>query len=58
MPPWDPSFTVVERATGATLGTFDSEAEAAAALVFAKLDFTEVELVSDANPVMRWAAWA
>jgi len=58
MPVWDPSFTVVERATGETLGTFDSEAEAAAALVFAKLDFTEVEVVSDANPVMRWAAWA
>ena len=58
IPVWDPSFTVVERATGETLGTFDSEAEAAAALVFAKLDPSEVEVFSDANPVMRWAAWA
>ena len=58
MPAWGPSFTVVELATGDTLGTYDSEAEAAAALVFAKLGFNEVEVVSDANPVMRWAAWA
>ena len=58
MPDWDPSFTVVELASGETLGTFDSEAEAAAALVFAKLDFDQVEVVSDVNPVMRWAAWA
>jgi len=58
MPAWDPSFTVVALATGETLGTFDSEAEAAAALVFAKLDTSEVEVVSDINPVMRWAAWA
>ena len=58
MPAWDPSFTIIELASGGTLGTFDSEAEAAAALVFAKLDFDQVELVSDVNPVMRWAAWA
>ena len=57
MPVWDPSFTVVELATGEPLGTFDNEAEAAAALVFARLDFSEVEVVSDVNPVMRWAAW-
>ncbi|MDE0175795.1 MAG: hypothetical protein OXM60_20375 [Defluviicoccus sp.] len=58
MPAWDPSFTVVERATGETLGTYDSEAEAAAALVFAKLGFEQIEVVTDVNPVMRWAAWA
>ena len=58
MPAWDPSFTVVELATGETLGTYDSEAEAAAALVFAKLGFEQVEVVTDVNPVMRWAAWA
>ncbi len=58
MPAWDPSFTVVERATGETLGTYDSEAEAAAALVFAKLGFEQVEVVTDVSPVMRWAAWA
>ena len=58
MPAWDPSFTVIELASGETLGTFDSEAEAAAALVFANLGFDQVEVVSDFNPVMRWAAWA
>jgi len=44
--------------TGDTLGTFDSEAEVAAALVFAKLDFDQVEVLSDASPVARYAARA
>ena len=58
IPVWDPSFTVIELATGETLGSFDSEAEVAAALVFAKLSFDRVEVISDANPVARYAGWS
>lgn len=57
IPVWDPSFTVVELATGETLGCFDSEAEVAAALVFARLSFDQVEVLSDASPVARYAGW-
>ncbi len=34
---WNPQFIVVELATGAEHGSYESEAEAAASLVFAKL---------------------
>ena len=34
IPVWDPSFTVIELATGETRGSFDSEAEAGAELAF------------------------
>jgi hypothetical protein len=57
MPAWDPSFTVVELASGEALGTFDSEAEVAAALVFAKLGFDQVEVLSDAPAIAAIAAW-
>ena len=40
---WEPGFTVIEIATGACHGPFDTEAEAAAAgLIFAKLWFDRV----------------
>ena len=57
IPVWDPSFTVIEIATGERLGTYDSEAEAVAALVFAKLSFDQVEIVSDASPMARLTGW-
>ena len=57
IPAWDPSFTVIEIATGEHLGTYDSEAEAAAALVFAKLSFEQVEVISDASPMARLTGW-
>ena len=58
LPVWDPSFTVIERATGETHGPFDSEAEAVAELAFAGLSFDEVEIVSDAPVTARFTAWA
>ena len=57
IPAWDLSFTVLDLASGDTLGCFDSEAEVAAALVFAKLSFDQVEVISDASPMARYAAW-
>ena len=57
IPVWDPSFAVIEVATGEHLGTYDSEAEAAAALVFAKLSFDQVEIVSDVSPMARLTGW-
>lgn len=58
IPVWDPSFTVIELATGETHGPFDTEAEAVAGLVFAGLEFDEVEIVNDAPVTARLTAWA
>ena len=54
---WDPSFTVIELATGETHGPFDSEADAIAELAFAGLLFDEVEIVSDSPVTARLMAW-
>ena len=51
IPVWDPSFTVVELGTGEHHGTFDSEAEVAACLTFAKLSYDQVEILSDVSPM-------
>ena len=40
---WEPSFIVIE---------------VAAALVFARFSFDRVEMISDANPVARYAGWS
>ena len=46
--PWfSPSYTVIEIATGEDHGTFESLAEVAACLAFARLSLDEVEIVSD-----------
>ena len=58
IPLWDPSFTVIELATGETHGPFDTEADAVAGLVFADLEFDEVEIVNDAPVTARLTAWA
>ena len=52
---WDPSFTVIELATGETHGPFDTEA--VAGLVFAGLEFDEVEIINDAPITARLTAW-
>ena len=57
IPVWEPSFTVIELATGVRHGPFDTEAEAAASLVFAKLAREEVEIVSDAPVTARLTGW-
>ena len=58
IPVWDPSWTVIELATGREHGPFHSEADVALCLAFEKLDRGEVEIVSDASPMTRYAAWS
>ena len=43
-------------ATGIDHGTIDIEAEVAACLALAKLGIDDVEIVSDASPVVRFTA--
>lgn len=57
IPVWDPSFTVIELATGEIHGPFDTEAEAVAELAFAGLEFGEVEIVNDAPVTARLTGW-
>ena len=57
IPVWDPSWTVIEIATGEALGTFDSEADVALCLAFAKLGRDQVEIVTDASPISSYASW-
>ena len=58
IPIWPVQFTVIELATGEDHGTYDSEAEVAACLAFAKLSFDQVELLSDVSPMQRFTAWS
>ena len=44
---WPPHYTVIERGTGLELGVFETEAEAAACLVFARLRPDQVEVRSN-----------
>ena len=55
LPPFPPSYRVIETATGADHGTFESQAEVAAWLAFARLSPDEVEIVPDI-PAMA-ASW-
>ena len=57
IPVWDPSWTVIEIATGEALGTFDSEADVALCLAFAKLGRDQVEVLHDASPMSSYASW-
>ncbi len=56
IPIWDPTWTVIEIATGRDLGTYDSEMEVAACLAFAKLSRDEVEVIADVSPMSRFTA--
>ena len=58
IPVWEPAFAVIELDTGTVHGPFDSEAEAAASLVFAKLSLHEVEIVSDAPITATVTGWS
>ena len=57
IPEWDPSWTVIEIATGEELGTFDSVADIALCLAFAKLRRDQVEIVTDASPMSSLTSW-
>ena len=58
LPPWPALFTVIEIDTGVDHGTYDSPAEVAACLAFAKLGPDDVEIVSDTSAMTRYAAWS
>ena len=57
IPVWDPQFTVIELATGEDYGTYDSEAEVAACLAFAKLSWEQVEVISNISPMALMTSW-
>ena len=56
IPIWDPTWTVIEIATGRELGTLDSEADVALCLAFAKLSREQVEVISDISPMATFTA--
>ena len=56
IPIWDPTWTVIEIATGRDLGTYDSEAEIALCLAFEKLSREQVEVLCDASPMSSYTA--
>ena len=56
IPVWDPSWTVIEIATGREHGPYDSEADVALCLAFEKLARHEVEVLCDASPMATMTA--
>ena len=56
IPLWDPSWTVIEVATGREHGPYDSEADVALCLAFAKLARDEVEVIADISPMATLTA--
>ena len=57
IPIWPAQYTVIELATGDDHGTYDSEAEVAACLAFAKLSWHQVEVISDISPMAAMTSW-
>ena len=57
IPVWDPQFTVIELSTGEDHGTYDSQAEVAACLAFAKLPWEQAEVISDISPMASMNGW-
>lgn len=56
MPDWDPACTVVDRASGEALGTWDRWEDAILSLSFAGLSLDDVELVVEHSPLHSIAA--
>ena len=48
---------MIELATGEDYGTYDSEAEVAMCLAFAKLSRDQVEVLSDISPMATMTGW-
>ena len=57
MPIYPPRITVFEIATGKDHGTWDSWDEVAMCLAFARLSREQVEVISDASPMMTFTSW-
>ncbi len=58
IPVWDPTWTVVELATGQEHGPFGSEADVALCLAFERLSRDEVEILSDVSPMASLTGWS
>ena len=58
MPVYDPQFTVVDLDTGDEHGPYDSWADVALAMAFARLPPDRVEVLTDAPAITGIAAWA
>ena len=56
IPIWDPSWTVIEIATGQEHGPYDSEADVALCLAFARLSREQVEVIADISPMATFTA--
>ena len=54
---WDPTWTVVDQATGREHGPFDGEADVSLCLAFAKLARDQAEVISDLSPMARMSGW-
>ena len=57
IPVWDPTWTVIELATGREHGPFDSEADVALCLAFEKLARDQVEIVKDGSIMAGYTSW-
>ena len=57
IPVWDPTWTVIELATGREHGPFDSREDVALCLAFEKLDRGRVEVVCDAPVTASLTSW-
>ena len=57
IPLWPARYTVIEIATGEDHGTFESLAEVAACLAFARLSFDQVEVLGDVSPMAAFTAY-
>lgn len=58
IPDWDPACTVIDKATGDTLGTWDRWEDAVLALSFEGLSLDDVELVPERSPVHAMVGWS
>ena len=58
IPVWDPTYMVIELASGREHGPFDDPADVALCLAFAKLTMNQVEVIRDAPSTAAFTAWA
>ena len=57
MPLYPPQYTVVELESGEDHGTWDSWAEVAMCLAFARLSLDQVEVLVDQSPMQTLTSW-
>ena len=58
IPDWDPACTVIDKASGDHLGTWDRWEDAVLALSFEGVSLEDVELLSERSPTHAMAGWS